>query len=351
MKRILSVLAAALLLLTLFPGFTVLAAEEDTLPLVTDAAELLSDSEAETLQQKAAELTEKYGIAVRILTIPSIGDENIERASEQIYDQYHLGYGPQGSCIMLMLSMEYRDYDIFAHGYGNEAFTDYGKEQIADDIIPSLKNNDWYGAFTVFLEDCDDFLAKAAQGEPVDIPFVLNTFDYTFQDPGESFQLYATTLSGKPVSVTWRSTDPGVATVDENGVVTAVNRGSALIIGYGDGFSNECTVWVENSANAATTRTILHGILALIPALIATLVMKGKMKTVHKQRTAAQYTGWDQLNLSIRDDRFLHRSVHRTRIESNSGSRSGGGGGGGGGGSHGGTSVSSHGSSHHSGKF
>ena len=88
----------------------------------------------------------------------------------------------------------------------------------------------------------------------------------------------------------------------------------------------------------------------LVPdALIATMIMKGKMKTVHKQRTAAQYTGWDQLTLQINEDRFLHRSVHRTRIESNSGPRSGGGGGGGG--SHGGTSVSSHGSSHHSGKF
>ena len=348
MKRFLLILAAALLLLALFPGFTALAADEETLPLVKDAAELLSDAEAEALQQRAAELTEKYNIAVRILTVQSIGQYNIEDFAEAAFDQYHLGYGSQNSCIMLLLSMEYRDYDIFAHGYGNTAFTDYGKELIADDIIPYLKNNDWNGAFAAFLEDCGSFLEKAANDEPVDIPFVLNIFDYTFQDPGESFQLYATTLGGKPVSVVWHSSDPSVATVDENGLVTAVNRGYARITGYADGFTNECDVRVENSANAATTRTILHAIVALIPALIATLIMKGKMKTVHKQRTAAQYTGWDQLNLSIRDDRFLHRSVHRTRIESNSGSRSGGGSGGG---SHGGTSISSHGSSHHSGKF
>ena len=349
MKRFLLILAAALLLLTLFPGFTALAAdEEQTLPLVTDAAEILSDTEAETLQQKAAELTEKYGIAVRILTISSIGNAEIERASEQIYDEYHLGYGPQGSCIMLMLSMEYRDYDIFAHGYGNEAFTDYGKELIAEDVIPYLKQNDWYGGFNAFLEDCDAFLAKAAQGEPVDIPFLLNTYDVSLQDPGETFQLKAADRSGKPVSVRWSSSDTRVATVDENGLVTAVNRGSAYISCSAEGFSDECVIWVENSANAATTRAILHAVIALVPAFIATLIMKGKMKTVHKQRAAAQYTGWDQLNLTIRDDRFLHRSVHRTRIESSSGPRSGGGGGGG---SHGGTSISSHGSSHHSGKF
>ena len=349
MKRILLFLAAAVLLLAFLPSFTALAADEETLPFVTDAANLLSESEAETLNQKAAELTEKYGIAVRILTVNSIGEYKIEDFAEAAFDQYHLGYGDRNSCIMLLLSMEYRDYDIFAHGYGNDAFTDYGKELIADDIVPELKVNDWYGAFGVFLQDCDEYLAKAAQGEPVDIPFVLNSFDYSFTDPGDTFQLYATTLSGRPVSVSWRSSDTGVATVDENGLVTAVNRGSARIIAYGDGFTNECYVWVENSANAAATRTLLHAVIALIPALIATLTMKGKMKTVHKQRTAAQYTGWDQLNLQINEDRFLHRSVHRTRIESNSGPR--GGGGGGGGGSHGGTSVSSHGSSHHSGKF
>ena len=347
MKRILLFLVAAVLLLAFLPGFTALADDEDTLPYVTDAAELLTDLQAETLQQRAAELTEEYGVAVRILTVSSIGQYGIEDFAEAAFDQYHLGYGDLNSCIMLLLSMEYRDYDIFAHGRGNEAFTDYGKELIAEDIVPKLKNNDWYGAFTLFLEDCGEYLAKAAQGEPVDIPFVLNSFDYSFNDPGDTFQLYASTLSGEPVSVSWSSTDPGVATVDENGLVTAVNRGSARIIAYGDGFTNECYVWVENSANAATTRTILHAIIALIPALIATLIMKGKMKTVHKQRTAAQYTGWDQLNLQINEDRFLHRSVHRTRIESNSGSR----GGGGGGGSHGGTSISSHGSSHHSGKF
>ena len=304
MKRILLFLAAAVLLLAFLPGFTALAADEETLPYVTDAANLLSESEAETLNQKAAELTEKYGIAVRILTVNSIGEYKIEDFAEAAFDQYYLGYGDRNSCIMLLLSMEYRDYDIFAHGYGNDAFTDYGKELIADDIVPELKVNDWYGAFGVFLQDCDEYLAKAAQGEPVDIPFVLNSFDYSFTDPGDTFQLYATTLSGQPVSVSWRSSDTGVATVDENGLVTAVNRGSARIIAYGDGFTNECSVWVENSANAAATRTLLHAVIALIPALIATLTMKGKMKTVHKQRTAAQYTGWDQLGKNPGDETY-----------------------------------------------
>jgi uncharacterized membrane protein YgcG len=349
MKRIFLFLAAALLLLAFFPGFTALAADEDTLPFVTDAAKLLSESEAETLNQKAAELTEKYGIAVRILTLDSIGEYKIEDFAEAAFDQYHLGYGEQNSCIMLMLSMEYRDYDIFAHGYGNYAFTDYGKERIADHVVPKMSGGDWYGAFLAFLEDCDEYLAKAAENKPVDVPFVLNSFDYSFSEPGDTFQLRAATLGGEAVAVTWRSSDPSVATVDANGLVTAVDRGSARIIASADGFTNECYVWVEGRANAAGINAVLHAVIALVPAFIATLIMKGKMKTVGRQRSAAQYTGWDQLDLRVREDRFVHRSVHRTRIETNSGPR--GGGGGGHSGHSGGTSVSSHGSSHHSGKF
>ena len=269
MKRIVLFLAAALLLLAFFPGFNALADNEETLPYVTDAAELLSDSNAELLNQKAAALTEKYGIAVRILTVNSIGEYNIEDFAEAVFDQYHLGYGDQNSCIMLLLSMEYRDYDIFAHGYGNYAFTDYGKDKIANHVVPKMSNGDWYGAFIAFLEDCGDYLEAASRGEPIDRP---------------------------------------------GGGGGEMPRG---------------------------TRTLIHVIIGLVPALIATMTMKGKMKTVHKQRSAAQYTGWDQLDLRVREDRFVHRSVHRTRIETNSGSRGGGGG----------TSVNSHGSSHHSGKF
>ena len=237
-----------------------------SLDYVTDAAELLTDAQRDELNRRAAALTEQYGLAVRILTVPSIGNYNIEDFAEAAFDQYGLGYGADGSMVMLLLSMEYRDYDIMAHGYGNYAFTDYGKDKLANRFLPKLGNNDWYGGFSAYLDGCQEYLEKAAQGEPVDV--------------GSS----------------------------------SMSRGA---------------------------KTVIHLLIALIPAFIVVLIMKGKMKTVAKQRTAAEYTGWDRLDLRLKEDRFLHRSVRRTKIESSSGgSRSGGG-----------TSVNSHGSSHHSGKF
>ncbi len=259
MKKLCLILAA-LVLLALLPGLA--ARAEDTLDPVTDAAGLLTDEQWKTLNDRAQALTEKYGIAVRIITVDSIGSYNIEDFAEAVFDEYHLGYGPQNSCIMLLMSMEYRDYDIFAHGYGNEAFTDYGKEKLDGYFLPKFKNNDWYGGFTGFLDGCDEYLRLAAAGTPVD-------------------------------------------------------RGSM----------------------SRGAKTVIHLVIAFIPALIVALILKGKMKTVAKQRSAAAYTGMDQLDLRFKEDRFLHRSQTRTRIQTES-SRSGGG-----------TSVNSHGSSHHSGKF
>ncbi len=249
------------------PEGTAAPAGTGTLDYVTDAAGLLTEEQRTGLNDRAAALTEKYGIAVRIITVDSIGSYNVEDFAEAVFDQYGLGYGPQNSCIMLLLSMEYRDYDIMAHGYGNEAFTDYGKDKLANKFLPKLGNNDWYGGFSAFLDGCDEFLALAAQGEPVDV---------------------------------------------------------------GSGYSGP----------SRGAKTVIHLVIAFIPALIVALILKGKMKTVAKQRSAAAYTGMDQLDLRFKEDRFLRRSQTRTRIETNSGSRSGGG-----------TSVNSHGSSHHSGKF
>ena len=65
--------------------------------------------------------------------------------------------------------MEERQYDLMAHGYGNTAFTDYGKDVMAERFLDDFANDDWYWGFNDYLNTCDEFLEMAANGEPFDV--------------------------------------------------------------------------------------------------------------------------------------------------------------------------------------
>lgn len=167
--------AICLMLMTVFPAFA--AAETppyDDIPIVfttmvSDSADILTDSEEEELEARAWELTMEYQCAVYIITVPGIGDLEAWEATEFLLDEMEMGYGSDQSCIMLMLSMEYRDYDILAHGYGNTAFTDYGKDKMAERFLDEFAEDDWYGGFTEYLDCCEEYLELAREGTPFDV--------------------------------------------------------------------------------------------------------------------------------------------------------------------------------------
>lgn len=145
--------------------------------MVTDNAGLLTPVEAEKLNARAWQLTREYRCAVYMVTVPSLGDLEAREATEYLLQAYQLGYGSDQSCVLLLLSTEYRDYDILAHGYGNTAFTDYGKEKMAERFLEAFGSDDWYGGFTQYLNCCEEYLALAQAGKPFDVgsdrsPFV-----------------------------------------------------------------------------------------------------------------------------------------------------------------------------------
>ena len=95
---------------------------------------------------------------------------SIEDFAEEIFHSYGLGVGETEEGVILAMSMKERDYDIYAHGeFGNYAFTDYGKGQLADSFLDNFRRNDWAGGFRDFIETSADMLQKAKDGNPVDI--------------------------------------------------------------------------------------------------------------------------------------------------------------------------------------
>ena len=86
---------------------------------------------------------------------------------------------------------------------------------------------------------------------------------------GKSFTITATVKPDNAWNrtVTWSSSDPSIATVDENGTVTAIAEGEAIITAESaDGVKAECKVTVEKKDGFF--KTLLMMITAPLRAII-----------------------------------------------------------------------------------
>lgn len=166
-------LLSLLLVLVMLLGVCASAHAEARIDHVTDAAGILTESERQSLNDRAAQLSEETGCGIYIVVVYDYGEYvrggGIEYFAEEVFDSYGLGYGDTQNGVLLAMSMKERDYDIYAHGnFGNYAFTDYGKEQLANTFLDNFRRNDWAGGFSDFVENSGDFLRRAQQGDPVD---------------------------------------------------------------------------------------------------------------------------------------------------------------------------------------
>ena len=143
-----------------------LAAE---LPLVEDGANLLTEAELADLTSEAERISAEYGMDVVIVTTNSIGAKTAQNFAADYYDAIGYGQGTDKSGVMLLLSMEYRDWYILTTGGGIRAFTDYGLEKIDEDVIHFISDGDYAAGFARFLRDAEIFLKQDAAGKPYDV--------------------------------------------------------------------------------------------------------------------------------------------------------------------------------------
>lgn len=237
---------------------------EDSLRLM-DSEGLLTDGENVEILAQLDEISERHDFDVVILTIDSLqGWEAIE-AAYHLYDS--LGYRENG--IVLLLSMEDRDWAIAPCGTGESIFSGYDVEYIADEILDALHRNDFAKAFSQFAFLCDEYLTRGGSG-----------WEDEYEDPySDSYYPYEDPYSSERTSQ------------DGSGGLAAV---ISLIVGA-------------------------------VSALIGTGVMKKKLKSVYSAAAAADYVRSGSMNITQANELFLYRQVSRIpRNTESSGGRSGG---------------------------
>ncbi|MCQ2508135.1 MAG: TPM domain-containing protein [Dorea sp.] len=155
----------------ILPGLTVKAA--DNYPKIIDQAMLLTYSQTEELTKVLDQLSQKHKSDVTIVTLNSINGMDSEDAAWSVYQEAGFGQGQNADGVILLISMEERDWAIVASGASQEAFNEDAREHIADVILSNLSAGNYYDAFAEYGNLCDEMFTLAEEGKPYKKPFAL----------------------------------------------------------------------------------------------------------------------------------------------------------------------------------
>ncbi len=278
MKKKIVTVSLLLLLLCSIP-FSVLAAEE--LPRVVDHAGLFTAEEASQLETQAKSIADTYGMDVVILTENTLSGKSPQDYADDYYNAKGYGQGDDASGMLLLISMEERDWYLSTCGDAIYALTDYGIQQLGEELVSGLQIGYAIGVRT-FLNALLDYLDAYKNGSPVD--------GYSSQN-GNFY--------------------------------------------HGD---RENVIHYRGSASPDLTLSIILG---LVIAVISVGAMAFSMNSKRPQRSASGYLNRGSFRLLRNQDMFLYSNVTKTRkpepqnhsgggssVHHSSGGRSHGGGGG-----------------------
>ena len=272
MKKSFSLLLILLLLVLLPTAALAESTGETVFPYVLDNAGILTESQRSSLETRAAELSEEHGCKLYIVTVKDHSEFNpdVYEAAKGISNFYDLGYGEGKDGVLLLLSMNERDFALIGHGDKGETICGHESRWIIeDDFLDNFQVNDWDGGFSDSLEVCGRQLTKLESGEDI-----TEGADIIVGPNGQEYHSY--NAPGEP---------------------TRMPTGAKLAIGLG------------------------------APCLIALGVcatFKAQMKTAKEKTTAEEYVVPGSAALRVRDDHFINRTETRVPIQTQSSSGRGG---------------------------
>jgi uncharacterized protein len=91
---------------------------------------------------------------------------NIDEFIDYLYDTMGFGYGENHDGVLLLVSMDPREYRILSNGYAGVAIGPDQIDTLCDIVQPYLTKGSYATAFTYFANESEDFLAYYLAGSP-----------------------------------------------------------------------------------------------------------------------------------------------------------------------------------------
>lgn len=135
---------------------------------VVDYANILTSKEISKLAKRAAKLEDEYDIDVAIVTTYATQGKDMTNFTDDYYDYNDYGVGYDKSGLVLVLNMDTREWYISTCGVAIDAYSDETLDYIGEEILPDLKNGDYYEAFDLYLDKCDNVMACYQEGNIFD---------------------------------------------------------------------------------------------------------------------------------------------------------------------------------------
>lgn len=136
----------------------------DTYGPIVDNADLLTTEEEQKLYDQAMELYLEHDLWVSIITVNTLGGKTAESYADDFYDNHYYSSYPDG--VLLLIAMDSREWAISTCGRGIDLLTDYELDQLFFTMSDELADDDFYKAFTTYLNAMPLYLAVAPAKEP-----------------------------------------------------------------------------------------------------------------------------------------------------------------------------------------
>ena len=167
-KRLFSAILVLMLLLSM--AVSVSAATD---AFVYDDAGLLTEGERSELSGRLAQLSDTYDAQIVVATVASVEDGDVDYYLEYVYDAMGFGYGENFDGVLLLVSMDPREYRILSNGYCGTAIDSADIDAIGSVIVDDLSEGNYADAFDTFAEKCEYYLDGYLNGFPFDFGISL----------------------------------------------------------------------------------------------------------------------------------------------------------------------------------
>ncbi|MDE7184029.1 MAG: TPM domain-containing protein [Lachnospiraceae bacterium] len=148
-------------------GMVVSADEENAVRLM-DMADLLTDTQESRILAVLDEISDRQRLDIVVVTTNSLDGKTPVAYADDFYDENGYGFGAERDGVLLLVSMEDRDWRISTFGYGITVFTDAGMDYMSDQFVPDLGDGSYEEAFICFAHLCDQFITQARVDTPYD---------------------------------------------------------------------------------------------------------------------------------------------------------------------------------------